>query len=269
MTQPVDFEAYRALFRETSEAAFEAYCREDLASGPVDRAYSAILREAVLQAQVASRAVYSLLAGNSHLPALALARVRLEQTIVCSYLVHEQPAAALKPYASFVPISEFRSATRLLADQTMAPHVQGQLDIAALRDKALAAQLDIDPGFDITRGKVQAKWTKLDLASMATRRDDLARSSGWLLSAIPLAPVYTALYRTASCVVHPDASALGLPFVGVLSGGDGATLPAPIFWAASTTAYLATLDVLQCYEVLRWHRRECDTQFLAIAHALG
>src|SRR3989442_10372929 len=164
-----------------------------------------------------TRAITTLLEQDQHLPAIALVRVRLEQLIVASYLVHEQPEAGLKPYAAFVPITEYQVGKAVLAEPFLGPHVQEHIQVDDLKAKAFAAQLDIHPGFDIKDGKLQAKWTLLDLYSMAVKRDTLVDKATFAISRhFPLAGLYTSFYKAASCVFHADATALAPPFRGTL-----------------------------------------------------
>jgi hypothetical protein len=218
-----------------------------------------------------SHAVGWLIADAHVLPALALARVRLEQVIVTSYLVYENPDIGLKAYAAFAPITEYRLAQAVLSDEFLAPHVQDRIQVDALKKKAFAAQADINAGFDLVAGKLQSKWTTLDLYAMALKRDALVASSGFNVSRVfPLAALYTSLYKTASSVVHADASALGPPFRGIVTSDDSTLqISAAAFWRLALPVSLVTFDLLQCYEALRWSGVACDNEFLAIAAKLA
>ncbi len=217
-----------------------------------------------------TRAITTLLAQDQHLPAIALVRVRLEQLIVASYLVHEQPEVGLKPYAAFVPITEYQVSKAVLAEPFLAPHVQGRIQVDDLRAKAFAAQLDINPGFDIKDGKLQAKWTPLDLYSMAVKRDTLVDKATFVISRhFPLAGLYTSFYKAASSVVHADASALASPFRGTLKSDDRTLeIDAATFWRLLLPALVMTYDLIQCYEGLRWTGLNCDREFLSLLSQL-
>src|SRR2546427_180210 len=218
-----------------------------------------------------TRAISALLAQDQHVPAIALVRVRLEQVIVTSYLVHEQPEVGVKPYAAFAPITEYRTAQAVFAEPFLAPHVQGRMELDDLKAKAFAAQLDINPGFDIEDGKLQAKWTPLDLYSMAVKRDALVDKATFLISRyFPLAGLYTSFYKAASCVVHADASALASPFRGTLNASHGSReIDATTFWTLLLPAYVMTYDLIQCYEALRLSGLNCDREFSSLAAKLG
>jgi len=221
-------------------------------------------------AESTTTAINLLIDERLHLPALALTRVRFEQTVVFSYLLHEDPEIGLKPYSRFAPILEYQVADAVKSEPLFEPHVPAQLNLDDLKKKALAAQQEINPGFDITNGKLQAKWTKLDLYSMALRRDKRAQSSKWLASKIlPLAPFYTALYKTGSSPVHANGSMLVPPLWGKVTGMDGSTqTDASTLWALGLPPYVTHYDLLECYEALRWAGVDCDEPFVQLAQRL-
>jgi uncharacterized protein DUF5677 len=259
------------IIRDVSREAYDLYHRlipqQSTSSG---KEHWNLVTRSVAVAESTSAAILSLIDQRYHLPALALTRVRFEQTVVLSYLLHEKPDMGFKPYARFAPITEYQVAEGVTADPLLAPHVPIQVDMAALKKKALDAQWAINPGFDIKNGKFQSKWTTLDLYSMALRRDKLAANSGWLISQhLPFANLYTALYKTGSSPVHADGSMLVPPLWGPVTGADGHTqTDASILWALALPAYVTHYDVLECYEALRWAGVNVDQEFVALTQKL-
>jgi Family of unknown function (DUF5677) len=211
-------------------------------------------------AERTSRSIEMLRAAGLVLQALALLRVRLEEAIVCSYLIHESSDTLYRRYFSFGPIAEFRTAVEVLRDPQLSEYVARGIDIDDLRKEALEIEKSFDPGFDLDNGKFTPKWTTLDLYSMAQRRDklcavgcrarDLSQELGIVFPVLPLSSLYTSVYRTASAVVHADASLLSTPFSGQIKGSDGRLLDARRFWMLAIPAYMVTLDQLQSMEVL-------------------
>ena len=259
------------IIRAVSDEAFDLYRRLLPQKAPSDRKeYWNLATRFVAVARSTSDAISTLLAQGHHLPALALTRIRFEQTVVLSYLFHEQPAVGFKPYSRFAPITEYQVAEAVIADPVLSKTVPKQLDVEALKGKALDAQLEINPGFDMENGRFQSKWTKLDLYSMALRRDKLAETSGWFVSRhLPLANLYTALYKTASSPVHADGSMLVPPLWGILTASDGkTTADASVFWALALPAYVTHYDLIICYEVLRWAGVDAHKQFVDLAQKL-
>jgi hypothetical protein len=60
-------------------------------------------------ARTTSESIRALIQTSNIVPAIALARVRLEQVIVTSYLIHEEPKVARVPYLMHYPIDAYRS----------------------------------------------------------------------------------------------------------------------------------------------------------------
>jgi hypothetical protein len=276
MTDSTAFRAKHAedvrQIQDVSEGAFQLFHRlKPQAPGAEPARFRDIIFGSVEVAESTTRAITTLLKQDQHLPVMALVRVRLEQLIVTSYLVHERPDVGLKPYAAFTPIREYRTAQAVLAEPFLAPHVQGRVQVDDLKAKAFAAQLDINPGFDIKEGKLQAKWTPLDLYSMAVKRDTLVDKDTFIISAgFALAGLYTSFYKTASCVVHADASALATPFRGTMKSDDGTIeIDAATYWSLALPVFVTTYDLVQCYEALRWSGLNCDPEFSSLVAKLG
>lgn len=198
-----------------------------------------------------------------HLPAIAIARVRLEQLITCSYLIHEPDPRVLDKYARFAAVTELRAAEAIQSEPSLAPFSHSQLNMDELRSKAAAAL-----GAAASK-KPPKKWTSLDLRSMAQKRDKLAFASDFKLAKVPLAALYTGLYTSGSGVAHADPVTLQQPFRGELSSANGSLrISASEFWARALSGYLVACDLTQCYEVLRWYGIECDNDFLPLVHRL-
>lgn len=217
-----------------------------------------------IHADRTSQAIEKLRSEGFWLQALALLRVRLEETIVCSYLIHQNSDELYNRYFEFGPIADYRSAKAVMAQPALAPHVTGRLDLDALAAEAADIERAFNPGFDITKGKFKAKWTELDLHSMATKRDQLADAESLTPSAVPLAPLYVGMYRTASAVIHGDASVISSPFTGAMVGADGIPREARLFWEMSIPAYLSACDIVQAYEIVAACGLDCEGQFLGI-----
>jgi Family of unknown function (DUF5677) len=139
--------------------------------------YHRSLVEMVGHAEETSRAIGQLREASLMLPALALLRVRLEQTIICSYLLHEESDEIYHRYFSFGPITEYRTLSEVLKRPELAEHTLGRVDMDAMRTAALQVERSFNAGFDIQRGKFTSKWTALDLYSMALRRDTVCEES--------------------------------------------------------------------------------------------
>ena len=102
---------------------------------------------------------------------------------------------------------------------------------------------------DIESERFQRKWTKLDLRSMARRRDVLVAGTDHIYPQ-RLEAYYQTLYRLTSASVHAEASILTptyWPLVSLPRSGTGFILnPLWLIMPMQATAYL---DILQCYEI--------------------
>src|SRR5713226_6386532 len=132
------------IIRDVSSQSYSLY-RSLLPSKPPqsNNDYWDVVTRSVAIAESTSAAISSLIDQRHHLPALALTRVRFEQALVFSYLVHEQPDIGLKPYSRFAPITEYRIAEAVTSEPMLAPHVPAQVNVDALKAKAVDAQLAI------------------------------------------------------------------------------------------------------------------------------
>jgi hypothetical protein len=216
-----------------------------------------------------SYATRLLVSSASHLAAIALARVRLEGTIVASYVIHDEKSGVLERFRLFGPISEHNILSSVLSDPTLRPHVEGRLDPEAVKHRAALAQQVANPGFDPATDKFERRWTKLDLPSMAQRRDTIIDKPRYMLSEPPLCSLYNSIYRTASSVVHSEASMAYPPFSGEVKGADGVDRPAETVWTLALPAFITHCDLIQTYEALRWAGIHCDEEYLRIVESLS
>ena len=124
-------------FTEISRRAFEIY-HEKVSPENSKRfrpVHHLFLRELYL-AETTSFSIRLLTSWAMILPALALARVRLEQTIVCSFIVHEDEAKGLEPFVKFIPIGDYMNTRAALSDSGIAKEI-GSVDLAKLQARQL------------------------------------------------------------------------------------------------------------------------------------
>lgn len=185
------------------------------------------------------------------LPALALLRVRLEQLIVCSFLIHEDEEKGLKPFVSYISVTEYKGLKSALSNSKIAGSLT-KMDLEKFKAEAIEAHEDVTPGFFLEGDNFQRSWTKLDLRSMARRRDTLvaARNKSADNS---LEQEYVSIYKTACSVVHADASSLSFRYLDIFHGaGSQSVLMAHPDWALIVAASMALYDLLQYHEILEY-----------------
>lgn len=208
-----------------------------------------LFRRMAYQAKTTSFGIRLLNSWGHFLPAFSLLRTRLEQTIVCSYLIHEEIEIGLKPFVKYLPITDHRLLKAAMADHALASDLVRKFDADSFEQEATAAQADLTPGFTLVDGKFQRNWTSLDLRSMARRRDELALAK----ASIPMDRLereYLSIYKVASSVVHGDCASLSYRFLGVFPSPSGGSVLMTIpSWGLIVAASLARYDLLQCSEV--------------------
>ena len=156
-------------FADLSEKAFALFDKLinrnwSLLSRPVHHLF---LRMAY-QAKTASLAIRLNNSWALCLPAFSLTRVRLEQTIICSYLLFEDEKIGLRPFVAYIPIGHHK-ATRIVMDDSSLAKQLSHIDLSVMENEAVKAQQEFTPSFSINNDKFERKWTKLDLRSMAKR----------------------------------------------------------------------------------------------------
>jgi len=237
-------------FSTLSENAFSTFDKFinknwDLLSRPIHHLF---LRMAY-QAKTTSLAARLNNSWTLCLPAFALTRVRLEQTIICSYLIHEDESIGLRRFVAFISIGHYKASRIVMEDLSLAEHLS-HIDLDAMQNEAVKAQEEFRPGFSLENDKFERKWTNLDLRSFAKKRDDLVNASSFAFKH-SLEREYVTIYTEASSVVHSDCSSLSYSFLNIFPSPSGVpVLMAVPAWATVVSAASAHYDILQCYEIL-------------------
>ena len=147
------------------------------------------------------------------IPAIALNRVRLEQLIVSSYLIHEDADKGINPFVKHMPIANFENIKAAWSDAKVAEILKQDINIDGLEKEAANAISDFSIEFKFSPEKTKKKWTSLDLRSMAKRRDLLTKSLN-RISEISLERFYITIYKDLSSVIHCNSLALSPSFLG-------------------------------------------------------
>ena len=203
--------------------------------------------------------------------AYALLRVRLEQAIVFSYLVHAEPEDGLVPYVQDIDRVDYRAFQGLGQDEEVRDLVAalfpGKIDAA----KAAASENErlVDPNFDIETDRLRRKWTTLSLYDMAFHRDRRVPQDEPLMATTQLVRLYSGLYRPASIVVHSDTGLLTDNFLTLNPAPDGGKQLGPHVGAVPLNLInLAQIDLLQAYEALYWLENPARSRIAAVHQEL-
>ncbi len=176
-------------------------------------------------AQNISYATLNLASWGLAVPALALNRVRLEQTIVSSYLIHEDKDKGIEPFIKHMPVNLFLEAESAFSDSTVKLFLSNEIDLEKARQAAIGAMIDLDPEFKSGTDKFQRKWTKLDLGAMAKKRDKITASMP-PISSLSLETFHVTIYKILNSVVHSDVLAISPAFLGSF---DFSSAKSPLF----------------------------------------
>jgi hypothetical protein len=168
-------------------------------------------------------------------PAMSLVRDRYEQTVRFSWLVRNPDQEEFHKYERFM-FAKIRNVVQDIAPETVKRFsLSGQLPLWAT-----------EPLSKEDREYLEA-WTKLDLRSMAAKRDGFLPIAENLLSNEKLEEWYNPVYRQFSSISHYDR--FSMEMVRPLAIGDGhVALGLMSHWPKLLILYTALLDVIQCYE---------------------
>lgn len=270
------------IFGGTTGAAFERIRKKTviLAGACIEQKDSAwdsrqqVIYQFLTLAQQTSYATIELASRGLVVPALALTRVRTEQLIVSSYLIHEEPQLGIEPFVKHMSVSSFLGIDDAFTDPVVREFLSKEVDYENAKLEAIKAMTEINPDFDADSGRFERKWTKLDLLSMAKKRDQLVIPLRSISSRLLLQSFYVTTYKTLSSVVHSDSLAISENFLGKI---DFSVKTAPVhspnlIWIGTTYAHIALFDILQVYESMLFLGVDCsDETHLLIAEwiALG
>lgn len=192
------------------------------------------------------------------LPALALLRVRLEQLIVCSYLIYEDVSQGLSNYLKHTAINKYYQIKTSFQDGIIKDRLETKFDLLKMANGARLAQIEIDPEYNMASDKFQRKWTKLNLRSMAIRRDSLAATK---FRAHSLEREYLTFYNVLSSLTHSDCSTISHEYLGEYAAEGKIVLMTKPEWIIIGLACMAHYDILQCHEILNFFNIDVEEHF--------
>lgn len=211
-----------------------------------------VLQILMLYALNTSYSIRLLTTYRQTLEAFALLRIRLEQGILFSFLIHSKPEDGFIPYVQDIGRVDYRAYQSLDKDpelrDLLAELTPWKIDaakiLASLNEKM------IDPDFDLEKDKLKRKWTKLSLYDMAVCRDQKLPECEAPMST-ELTKLYLGLYKPSSIIVHCDTGCLTDNFLTLNSlPGGGKQLGPQLVYFFLNLIHVANLDLLQNYEML-------------------
>ena len=169
-------------------------------------------------------------------PTMSLVRDRYEQTVRFSRLIRNPDQEEYHKYERFM-LAKIRKVARDIAPET-------------IKRFAKAGQLPLwitEPLSKEDRDYLE-EWEKLDLKSMAARRDGFPPIADNLLSKEKLEKWYNAAYRQFSSVSHYDRFSIEMVSPQPYEG-DTVVMGLQPHWPKLLILYTVLLDIIQCYEV--------------------
>jgi hypothetical protein len=183
------------------------------------------------------------------LPAFALLRVRLEQTIICSYIIYEDISIGLEKFIKYISIHRYKGMKVAMEDESLKKHLKNFKNLDKLKDDAIKVQKELTPSSSYEHDKFERSWTKLDLRSIAKKRDSLVPKEPLIKH--PLEREYLSIYKVASSIVHADCDSLSHSFLDFFPSLDGSPILMAIpIYASIIASFNARYDILQCHEIL-------------------
>lgn len=184
------YEKWTKEFLELSSRAYGLLAQHWPSSSDVPTAE--LVRDFAVHSEATSLAMRASLTHNYSIAAASLLRVRLEQCIVLSFLVHSDWNDGWGPYLAHIDVQQYEFA-RKLAKVRSDPS-----DLTALRTTSERAQKEFS--------LLQSRWNRPPLSDLARRRDEAAgsrRCLPWTLE-----KEYFETYPICSFAVHTSASVL-------------------------------------------------------------
>jgi len=209
--------------------------------------YEYIIKELLKYSFETSQSLRLILSHGIIRSTYALLRVRLEQMIVSSYLIHSDKKDGLDNFILQSGISLYKNYSSNASFSNFTKETMDQLLSAVgvnekyYKDLADLSQREKRSDFNPKSDKYDRDWTSLDLRSMAKKRDEFVNETGELFST-PIEHYYSSLYKGGNSVIHSDAiiaSSSFFPFMNPM-------------WYKNLALNNSYFDMVQGYEVSRF-----------------
>lgn len=248
LTDLKDLEIIPELIR-FSEQAWETYAVSILGCNVgKDPLAADVLGSLVYHGQNCSYSIGLLTTWAQPLEALALLRIRFEQLLTSSYLVHAPRVEGLERFRRSVHRMDLNVLRKMkIGHAPMYDFLEKILGEKMKQAEAEAETWERMANPDYKSGqRVEQNWTNKDNLTLARERDKLAKGKHFI-SNISLEDCYQGFYRHASGIVHVDANLLTSNYVAY---SGPLNLPMPNLVQLFLNLLLcAHFDIVQTYEV--------------------
>lgn len=182
--------------------------------------------------------------------ALALLRIRLEQSIISSYLLYEQFEEGLGAYIKFYSELERAAADRLREELKANSILMDKApELYKIFEDKLNEYDTNKKDYENKEGNNKRSWYKGNIYQLAVKRDNLAPKDN-LIGHISFEKLHQAIYQSANSMVHGDIAAISNNYVDLSKDG---TLMPQIFNIYNTQMQCTHLDIIQTYELLNYY----------------
>jgi hypothetical protein len=188
--------------------------------------------------------------------AFGLLRIRFEQLIVSSFLIHSSPEEGFTAFNSDIGRTDYRYSNAI---QNIDPNLYATIE-SIFSEKIEEAKIDAhfnelinDPDFDFENDKLKKSWCSHNKFKMCELRDKQSDKND-LISSVRFTHLYLSIYKSASLFVHSEPAILTKNF---LSSHNGIPFPNN-FMVITNLINLAQLDLIQTYEVLKHIKPEAS-----------
>ncbi|MCJ7651491.1 MAG: DUF5677 domain-containing protein [Candidatus Lokiarchaeota archaeon] len=208
--------------------------------------YKGIVWELLSYSNETSKSLRLLIKENLVKPAYAILRIRLEQTIISSYLIHSDEKDGFKPYflqSGIDLLKIYNSTASVPQNKIIFDSLLKSVGVDEEYYKSLAdlAQNEKNKDKEKVSDKYDREWTNLDLKSIAHKRDELNNDNS-IFSNLSLESFYSTIYKGASSLIHSDILVMASSFNKSLDEFNCRNI------AMNNLIY----DLLQAYELTKY-----------------
>lgn len=194
--------------------------------------------------------------------AYALLRIRLEQLIISSYLIHEEQEKGITSFKNFYPVIEYNLAATINKNENLKRAISLAFPeyVHLLDEKIKSIFKRMEESYDFQDDIYKRKWTNLKINQLAERRDKLIDSHD-VISQFKLLDYYNTVYKIASSIVHSDVASISENFITL---NDSNVVVPQELYVFTNIITLVHFDIIQCYEVAKYFKLDLTDEYLGL-----
>jgi hypothetical protein len=234
---PLVNQIYLAQLCDLDERVWEVFRTHARERGPIEhRSQDYLIVRMMHIAEATSNAIRMNATWEFTAPTMSLLRDRYEQTVRFSWLIRNPNQKEYQKYERFM-IAKIRTMVRNVAPET----------VNRITKSGQALPLWTTEPLTKEEQSYLTEWEKLDLCSMAAKRDSFPPITDNHLSKVKLQPWYNAVYRQFSSIAHYDRFAVEMVKPLPIEG-EKVVMGFEPYWPKLLILRTISLDIIQCYE---------------------